>query len=502
MTAILFFAVSASAQTVDSGTCGENLAWTLTDDGTLTISGTGDMTNYGTWPATSVVHDSGVYDEKYIREVVIEEGVTSVGGNAFCTCGSMIENIRIPSTVTNIAGYAFENCNMETIDIPASVNHIGYYAFTSCANLRAINVDPNNNCFASADGVLFDKEMKTLIRCPENKEGNYVIPSTVTYIEPYSFHGCSSLTGITIPDSVTEIGGCAFDSCTALTEITIPNSVKRIGVQAFYRSNITEITIPASVTDIANEAFIHCDRLQSISVDPDNTCYASLNGILYDKNMQNLIFCPHGMTGEYKSIPTSVRTIAEEAFRYYCDGFTDIYYDGTKEQWNNILIEDGNDVLSKVKIHMGASGEILSFNLDEYERPIQVMLNNETLWFDQPPVIENGRTLVPLRAIFEALGADVYWDNETQTVFATRDTTGVSLQIGSNIMFVDDYAVDLITLNIIFGGKTTQEITLDVPAKIINDRTMVPVRAISEAFGCDVDWDDSTKTVSITQDWE
>ena len=98
------------------------------------------------------------------------------------------------------------------------------------------------------------------------------------------------------------------------------------------------------------------------------------------------------------------------------------------------------------------------------------------------PVIEDGRTLVPLRAIFEKHGAEVGWDGETQTVTATKGDTQVSLQIDSAEMYVNGYAK-----------------VLDVPAKLIGNRTMVPVSAISEAFGCNVNWDGESYTVIITQ---
>ena len=113
---------------------------------------------------------------------------------------------------------------------------------------------------------------------------------------------------------------------------------------------------------------------------------------------------------------------------------------------------------------------------------IEVSINGAILMFDQPPVAENGRVLVPLRAIFESLGAEVNWIGETQTVTATRDNTEISLQLGSSDMYVN--------------GNIK---TLDVPAIALNGRTLVPVRAISEAFGCNVEWVQETQTVLINQ---
>jgi polygalacturonase len=110
----------------------------------------------------------------------------------------------------------------------------------------------------------------------------------------------------------------------------------------------------------------------------------------------------------------------------------------------------------------------------------KVVLNGDTLSFDVPPIIENGRTLVPLRAIFEAMGANVSWEDTTRTVTATKENTEIKLTIGGQ------------------AYKNGQLVTLDVPAKIINDRTMVPLRFVSESFGCQVVWDNTTQTIAIT----
>ncbi|MCL2838657.1 MAG: WG repeat-containing protein [Oscillospiraceae bacterium] len=112
---------------------------------------------------------------------------------------------------------------------------------------------------------------------------------------------------------------------------------------------------------------------------------------------------------------------------------------------------------------------------------ISVTLNGTTIQFDQPPIMQDGRTLVPLRAIFEALGADVEWDGVFQMVTATRGDTVVRLQIGNAVMTVNG-----------------ENIPLDVPAQIVNDRTLVPARAIAESFGADVQWDGAMQTVIIT----
>lgn len=110
----------------------------------------------------------------------------------------------------------------------------------------------------------------------------------------------------------------------------------------------------------------------------------------------------------------------------------------------------------------------------------KVLLNGSMLSFDVPPVIEDGRTLVPLRTIFEALGSSVQWDESTQTVIAKKEDTEIKLAIGGQ------------------AYKNGQPVSLDVPAKIVDGRTLVPLRFVSEAMGCQVGWDNDKNTVTIT----
>ena len=122
---------------------------------------------------------------------------------------------------------------------------------------------------------------------------------------------------------------------------------------------------------------------------------------------------------------------------------------------------------------------------DEYVRiknplAVSVIVNGNTIKFDQPPIIIDGRTLVPVRAVFESLGVNVEWIADTQTVLAQKDGRTVTLKIDSNVMKIGN-----------------EEILLDVTAQIINNRTLVPARAVAEAFECNVDWDGSTSTVII-----
>ena len=180
-----------------SGTCGESLTWTLQLNGTLTISGNGAMTDFGPSYAENVsVPWAG--NRADIKTVVIEEGVTSIGNNAFVAC-SNLTTVTMPNSITRIGEHAFENCfNLVKADIPAAVTEIGEYAFGGCKALTEV-----------------------------------VIPNGVTAIADYSFETCISLKKVHIPDSVTSIGRNAFKYCPSLTEIVLPGSITFVGRTAF-----------------------------------------------------------------------------------------------------------------------------------------------------------------------------------------------------------------------------------------------------------------------------
>ena len=215
-----------SAAIIASGSCGGSAEWSLTEDGTLTISGTGAMEDYS-YAAQSWYEHAGA-----INNVIISDGITHIGSWAFADCSALTE-ITIPDSVTSIEWGAFSGCSSLTeITIPDSVISIGDSAFRGCSSLTEIT-----------------------------------IPSSVTSIEWGAFSGCSALSEIMIPDSVISIGECAFEDCSSLTETMIPNSVTRIASYAFSGcSALSEIAIPDSVISIGEGAFRGCSSLTEITI--------------------------------------------------------------------------------------------------------------------------------------------------------------------------------------------------------------------------------------------
>ena len=220
---------AAAADAPTSGTCGENLTWTLDPAGTLTISGTGEMEDYE-WSGGHPWRDS----RSEIKAVVIGSGVTTIGSHAFDTCGNLTRvTFTGSSQLTVIGNDAFSDCSSLTgITLPAGVTSIGNNAFEGCGNLTSV-----------------------------------IIPEGVTSISNWMFAHCRSLASITLPESVTSIGEYAFYQCDSLTSITIPKSVTLIDNSAFFVCiNLSSVTLSEGLTTIGEDAFSECRSLTSITI--------------------------------------------------------------------------------------------------------------------------------------------------------------------------------------------------------------------------------------------
>ncbi|MBD5260064.1 MAG: leucine-rich repeat protein [Bacteroides sp.] len=192
--------------------------------------------------------------------------VTTIGVYAFTSC-SKLTSVTFTESLKSIDRDAFYSCpGLTSVYIPKSCTSIGYGAFGGCKMLLSIEVDPENENYASSDGVLFNKDFTTLVLCTTGKKGDYVIPESVTSIEKYAFFNCNDLTSISMPETLTTIGKRAFGYCYGLTSISIPESVINIDEEAFYDCGIKSIELPKTLYSIGREAFYRCGGLTSISI--------------------------------------------------------------------------------------------------------------------------------------------------------------------------------------------------------------------------------------------
>ena len=315
LTATITMPLSAYSATIESspvaessGTTGD-CTWTLTDDGTLTISGEGEMQDYSWWNPWG----------EAVNKVIISDGVTHISMRAFMDC-TELTSITIPDSVTSIGGLAFSGCTrLTSIHIPGSVISIGGAVFSGCTGLTSITIDENNPVYDSRDNciaIIDTLNNALIIGCPST-----VIPDSVTVIGRDAFYGCAGLTSVAIPDSVTEIGIDAFHDCTDLTSVIIPNSVINIGIRAFYGCTaLTSVTIPDSVTSMGFYAFHGCSGLTSITVDENNPVYDSRNNCnaIIATNENTLLYGCQSTV-----IPDSVTSLESSAFAD-CTGLTSI----------------------------------------------------------------------------------------------------------------------------------------------------------------------------------
>ena len=271
LSATLLFSVvplaAAAAETTvqesvgaSSGTTGE-CTWTLDDNGVLTISGNGEMGDYGN--LTLPWGDN-------ITSVIINDGVTSIGGAAFRHCTGLT-SVTIPDSVTSIGDYAFYGCTgLTSVTSPDNVTSIGWNAFSGC-NIQSASIrirDLKSWCERTDvyrissypnSGISDSRNIPVELYLNNEKVTDLVIPDDVTSISRNAFLGCTGLTSVTIGDSVTRIDDYAFSSCTGLTSVTIPDSIPSIGYYAFSGcTGLTRVTIPDSVTSIGGYAFSGC----------------------------------------------------------------------------------------------------------------------------------------------------------------------------------------------------------------------------------------------------
>lgn len=260
---------------------------------------------------------------EYLTQATLPASVQRLGKGAFSGC-VMLETVTVPEGITDIGDGAFFYCkHLDSIDLPDSLETAGEFVFSECSSLREAHI---------GRGL---KRIGTRMFWSCTSLQRVELPQTVEAIGDLAFSGCEMLSDITLPDGLREIGKSAFRSCGSLTEITVP--VQRIGAYAFcscyslqhitLTDNVQTIepyafagtacedsfNIPASVTDIQDCALISV-RTPAFTVAAGNPNYATLDGVLTDKDGTRLIAYPTERAGETYSIPDGVTTIAPYAF--------------------------------------------------------------------------------------------------------------------------------------------------------------------------------------------
>lgn len=319
-------AAAQEKQVVTSGYIGDDALFTMYDDYSVVISGTGYIYHGNGLTSgssgTSFASNCAQWLEYYksFQSIVIEEGITGINTWSFAGCSSLV-----------------------TVYIPSSVEWVNE-PFAGCTSLKTIEVSPENPYLRSVDNVLYNADQSTLYAYPGGKESSsFSVPSSVRYISDRAFAWSFNLTSVSIPSSVSEIcsdafqhcnnlknlsmangvktiGSYAFRGCSSLTTINLPYSLTRIEGSAFQNcSSLTSINIPSSVTSIDSYAFSNCSSLTSLSIPNSVTSigYNILSGcsqlsypVYTDKIFVKL---PESYSGHY-NVPDGIETIVGGAF--------------------------------------------------------------------------------------------------------------------------------------------------------------------------------------------
>ena len=300
----------------------------------------------------SVVNAKGVislgkevfFGSKNLKNVEIPVLITEIPDSTFYNCYSLT-NITIPSNIKYIGSSAFFNCtSLKNVVIPNSVLSIADYVFSGCSNLESVQLSDN---ITSIQFGMFE-ECSSL--------SNITIPAGVTSIGDYAFSNCSSLVKIIIPEKVKYIGKSSFVQCTSLEELTINDGVATIGKQAFaFCDSLRNVSFPKGITRIDNETFMSCKSLTDIVIPEgvvsigERAFYmcTSISRIRFPKSLKNVGPGAFGLQS-WSDPPSS-----EIPLKY-------VYYNGTKQQWDDIYFDPSNITLTKRMV--------LDCAIDAYDR--------------------------------------------------------------------------------------------------------------------------------------
>ena len=298
------------------GTCGADARWRLGYDGVMTISGTGSVSeNPYQQHERDILDLSPIYYESLVKKVVIEEGISEIGSDAFSHYRSM-ETIELPNSLCCIGEYAFEYCDqLKTVSFPDNVTWIGECAFEDCSRLESVSL--SNNLTVISEGTFYG--------CENLRE--IVIPDGVEEIDAFAFGDCRNLQEVRLPEGLVSIRNRAFINCNSLTHLSIPNSVKVIDGSFQNCEKLVDISLGNGLTTLDVAAFRKCISLKEITI-PDSCTVIGNNVFEGCENLATVdlgagvtLIGEEGFAGcglQELMIPDSVTTIGESAFAW-CD---------------------------------------------------------------------------------------------------------------------------------------------------------------------------------------
>ena len=285
----------------------DNLDYVVTAKGEVYVNGVASGIEECTLPATITHPDGEVFDvvgigrEAFywssVRKVTLPEGLRSIEYGAFRQ--SDLEEINLPSTLTEIGDFAFRTTKLTSIEIPEGITKLGSSVFGMCENLSEVKLPSTLTTLGS--GVFYKAAITSI-----------TLPEQCTDIAEEAFEACASLSDITLPAALTEIKPMTFIDCASLVSINLPEALSKIGEQAFVNTGLTSLNITKNITSIASNTFTNSPITQ-ITVDPANTAFKTVDGVLYSADGNFLYLYPRNNTESY-TVADGTRGIVGGAF--------------------------------------------------------------------------------------------------------------------------------------------------------------------------------------------
>lgn len=248
-----------------------------------------------------------------------------------------IKHMVLSNDCTTLNDFDFSFCPvLETIKLSKNLKHIGEQAFSYSNRLTKIDIDEENANFSAVDGILYDKNRKTLIRCPEGVSDTFTVPEGTESIANFAFYGCKALEHICLPNSLKEVGESAFQECEGLRSIDLTGDITTINKNAFFGCiSLETITLPKSLLEIQKDAFFGCSKLKGIQFPKNienidnafNNCqqlesfsieggegihFFSENGIIYNRQKKEVEIVPTNLSK--CTVAKGIESVGKKAF--------------------------------------------------------------------------------------------------------------------------------------------------------------------------------------------